>query len=171
MTEREFEKIIDGYTAYVVAVISKVAKERLNQEDIEELASDVFAKLWERKNELNIQEGKEKAYIGASARNHTLNLLKKRGLLSTIPLEEDVISDHATPEKVLLEEEEATTIRKVIESLPEPDDEIFIRRYFYFEKIIDIARALNMKEQTVTTKLHRGKQKLAKLFKERGIEG
>lgn len=171
MTEREFEKIIDGYTAYVVAVISKVAKERLNQEDIEELASDVFAKLWERKNELNIQEGKEKAYIGASARNHTLNLLKKRGLLSTIPLEEDVISDNATPEKVLLEEEEATTIRKVIESLPEPDDEIFIRRYFYFEKIIDIARALNMKEQTVTTKLHRGKQKLAKLFKERGIEG
>lgn len=171
MTEREFEKIIDRYTAYVVAVISKVAKERLNREDIEELASDVFAKLWERKNELNIQEGKEKAYIGASARNHTLNLLKKRGLLSTIPLEEDVISDHATPEKVLLEEEEATTIRQVIESLPEPDDEIFIRRYFYFEKIIDIAGALNMKEQTVTTKLHRGKQRLAKLFKERGIEG
>lgn len=171
MTEREFEKIIDRYTAYVVAVISKVAKERLNREDIEELASDVFAKLWERKNDLNIQEGKEKAYIGASARNHTLNLLKKRGLLSTIPLEEDVISDNATPEKVLLEEEEATTIRQVIESLPEPDDEIFIRRYFYFEKIIDIARALNMKEQTVTTKLHRGKQKLAKLFKERGIEG
>lgn len=171
MTEREFEKIIDRYTAYVVAVISKVAKERLNREDIEELASDVFAKLWERKNELNIQEGKEKAYIGASARNHTLNLLKKRGLLSTIPLEEDVISDNATPEKVLLEEEEATTIRQVIESLPEPDDEIFIRRYFYFEKIIDIARALNMKEQTVTTKLHRGKQKLVKLFKERGIEG
>jgi len=171
VTEREFEKIIDRYTAYVVAVISKVAKERLNREDIEELASDVFAKLWERKNELNIQEGKEKAYIGASARNHTLNLLKKRGLLSTIPLEEDVISDNATPEKVLLEEEEATTIRQVIESLPEPDDEIFIRRYFYFEKIIDIARALNMKEQTVTTKLHRGKQKLAKLFKERGIEG
>lgn len=171
MTEREFEKIIDRYTAYVVTVISKVAKERLNREDIEELASDVFAKLWERKNELNIQEGKEKAYIGASARNHTLNLLKKRGLLSTIPLEEDVISDNATPEKVLLEEEKTTTIRQVIEGLPEPDDEIFIRRYFYFEKIIDIARALNMKEQTVTTKLHRGKQKLAKLFKERGIEG
>lgn len=171
MTEREFEKIIDRYTAYVVAVISKVAKERLNREDIEELASDVFVKLWERRNELNIQEGKEKAYIGASARNHTLNLLKRRGLLSTIPLEEDVISDNATPEKVLLEEEEATTIRQVIESLPEPDDEIFIRRYFYFEKIIDIARALNMKEQTVTTKLHRGKQKLAKLFKEKGIEG
>lgn len=54
MTEREFEKIIDRYTAYVVTVISKVAKERLNREDIEELASDVFAKLWERKNELNI---------------------------------------------------------------------------------------------------------------------
>ena len=126
----------------MVAVISKVAKERLNREDIEELASDVFAKLWERRNELNIQEGKEKAYIGASARNHTLNLLKKRGLLSTIPLEEDVISDNATLEKVLLEEEKATTIRQVIESLPEPDDEIFIRHYFYFEKIIDIAREL-----------------------------
>ncbi|MBC8579832.1 RNA polymerase sigma factor [Zhenhengia yiwuensis] len=135
MTEREFEKIIDRYTAYVVAVISKVAKERLNREDIEELASDVFAKLWERKNELNIQEGKEKAYIGASARNHTLNLLKKRGLLSTIPLEEDVISDNATPEKVLLEEEEATTIRQVIESLPEPDDEIFNRRRYLSFKI------------------------------------
>lgn len=135
MTEREFEKIIDRYTAYVVTVISKVAKERLNREDIEELASDVFVKLWERRNELNTQEGKEKAYIGASARNHTLNLLKRRGLLSTIPLEEDVISDNATPEKVLLEEEEATTIRQVIESLPEPDDEIFNRRCYLSFKI------------------------------------
>ena len=135
MTEREFEKIIDGYTAYVVTVISKVAKERLSREDIEELASDVFVKLWERRNELNIQEGKEKAYIGASARNHTLNLLKKRGLLSTIPLEEDVISDNATPEKVLLAEEKATTIRQVIESLPEPDDEIFNRRCYLSFKI------------------------------------
>lgn len=135
MTEREFEKIIDGYTAYVVTVISKVAKERLSREDIEELASDVFVKLWERRNELNTQEGKEKAYIGASARNHTLNLLKRRGLLSTIPLEEDVISDNATPEKVLLEEEKANTIRQVIESLPEPDDEIFNRRCYLSFKI------------------------------------
>lgn len=172
MTEKEFENLMDRYIPYVVAVISKVAGQRLSREEIEELASDIFTKLWEKRNKLNIQERKEKAYIGASARNHTLNLLKKKGLLDLIPLEEDTISDErSNPEKVFLEEEEARTIHQVVKSLPEPDDEIFIRRYFYFEKIIDIARALNMKEQTVTTKLHRGKKKLRELFRERGIEG
>lgn len=172
MNENQFEALMDRYMPYVVAVIAKVAGNRLGVADREEVASDVFVKLWEKRNELNIQNGKEKAYIGTCARNHTLNLLKKKGLLDLIPLEEDRTSgEEDTPEKTLLRCEEESIIRETVERLPKPDDEIFIRRYFYFEKIIDIAKALNMKEQTVMTKLHRGKAKLEKLFRERGIEG
>lgn len=80
MTEKEFENLMDRYIPYVVAVISKVAEQRLSMEEIEELASDIFTKLWEKRNKLKIQEGKEKAYIGASSRNYTLNLLRKKGL-------------------------------------------------------------------------------------------
>lgn len=172
MNEDQFEALMDRYMPYVVAVIVKVAGNRLGVADREEVASDVFVKLWEKRNELNIQNGKEKAYIGTCARNHTLNLLKKKGLLEMIPFEENQInSGQTTPEKTLLRQEEERIIRETVECLPAPDDEIFIRRYFYFEKIIDIAKAFNMKEQTVTTKLRRGKVKLEKLFKERGIEG
>lgn len=165
-----YEALIDKYTRYVVAVIRKVAGSRLTEEDIEELASDVFIKLWEKRKVLEIDDTKEKAYIGRIARNITLNLLKKKNLVDTILLEEDKLCiERDTPEGILLADEMKITVQEAIHTLGEPDQTLFIRRYFYLEKVIDIASYLGMNEQTVATKLYRGKAKLKKILEERGI--
>lgn len=165
-----YEALIDKYTPYVVAVIRKVAGNRLTEEDIEEVASDVFIKIWEKRKQLEIYKTKEKAYIGRIGRNMTLNLLKKKGLAEVISLEENNIGiELTTPEGTIVEEEVKATIQEAIHTLGEPDRTLFIRRYFYLEKVIDIAKYLGMNEQTVATKLYRGKAKLKKALEERGI--
>lgn len=165
-----YEKLIERYTAYIVAVVAKVGVGRIVEEELEELVSDVFIKLWNIRGQLEIQEGKEKAYIGVMARHQTLNYLKKKGLYEAIPLDEDTMGmSIKTPESELLEEEEKRMIEEVVRTLPEPDREIFIRRYFYSEKVVEIAAHLGLNVQTVGTKLHRGKQRLGKLLVERGI--
>ena len=59
-------------------------------------------------------------------------------------------------------------INELVSALPEPDREIFIRRYFYMEKLSEIAKHIGINPATVGTKLFRGKKKLEQLLKERG---
>ena len=68
-----------------------------------------------------------------------------------------------------MQEEDNKLVLAALNTLPEPDREIFIRRYFYMEKIIDIAEVLHLNVQTVGTKLFRGKKKLERALKERGV--
>ncbi|WP_053986250.1 RNA polymerase sigma factor [Niameybacter massiliensis] len=168
-----YEKLIDCYASYISRVVIKVAGSRLTKEDMEEICADVFIKMWENKDKLNIGEGALKSYLGAMARNKTINKLRAIGGKVILPLEEDEIkyrgiAEEGIPENEMLAKEEHALIMDVIRSLPEPDGEIFIRRYFYLEKLSEIAKALGMEVATVGTKLHRGKQKLQKVFKERG---
>ncbi|PHV70070.1 hypothetical protein CS063_12250 [Sporanaerobium hydrogeniformans] len=168
-----YEALMERYTPYVLAVIKRVGKERLTYEDLEEIASEVFLKLWQKRKKLEIQAGKEKAYIGVMTRNETLNYLRKCKRLEELPLEEDwlELSEELGPEQQLLNKEKRSLIRDALEQLSETEQTLFVRRYFYFEKVMDIAKSLGMKEQTVATKLFRGKQKLEALLRERGIKG
>ena len=58
--------------------------------------------------------------------------------------------------------------REAVDTLGEPDCEIFKRHYFLYQKTEDIAAALGMNGATVRTKLARGRQKLKSYLEERG---
>ena len=57
---------------------------------------------------------------------------------------------------------------EAVDSLGEPDREIFQRYYFLYQKTEDIADALGLKDATVRTKLARGRKRLKDYLKERG---
>lgn len=162
-----YEALMDTYSRYVAAVVIRVAGDRLTNEDVEELCADVFIKLWRERRSLVIEGAKLKSYIGAMARNRTLNKLRDR-FIEVLPLDEDGI-DYETPEGCLIASEGKVVLNEVINTLPEPDREIFIRRYFYMEKMNEIAQRLGINAQTVGTKLFRGKKKLEKGLRERGV--
>lgn len=163
-----YEMLIDKYSPYIARVVMKVASNRLDKEDMEEICADVFIKIWENRTKINIKEGALKSYLAAIARNKTINRLRGLGIKEILPLEEDCIK-YDTPEALLMEQESTEFINSVISILPEPDREIFIRRYFYMEKLSEIAEEIGISAATVGTKLFRGKRKLEKVLKERGV--
>ncbi|MGL4737590.1 MAG: RNA polymerase sigma factor [Cellulosilyticaceae bacterium] len=162
-----YEQLVHLYSRYVATIVHRVGDGQLTAQDIEEVSADVFIKLWQQRDHIDVSGDKLKSYIGVMARNHTLNRLRGKGV-SIIPLEEDMI-DYQTPENTLVEEEERVLVHQVIEILPEPDREIFIRRYFYMERVQEIASRLGLNVQTVGTKLFRGRKKLERHLRERGI--
>ena len=60
-------------------------------------------------------------------------------------------------------------IKETIENMEEPDKSIFILRYFYYEKVKDIAIRLNLSPKKVENCLFRGKSKLKKSLIDGGI--
>ena len=63
----------------------------------------------------------------------------------------------------------AEIIQKVINSMPEPEREIFIRRYYYCERVRAIAEAVGCSEKKVENILYRYKNKLKERLTEGGI--
>lgn len=162
-----FRKLFDKYGTYVVAVTAKVAGNALSVQDIEEISSDVFAKLWKKGPELRLSKGSLKNLIGVITRNCTLNALRAKHRILADQLDEEAVSCPSAEDRYI-EGETAAALWEVINCLETLDREIFLRRYFYLERVTDIARDKEMNEKTVSSRLTRARQKLRDAIVRRG---
>ena len=159
------EQIVEQYTPYVFAIVSNILSHALPREDLEEVVSDVFCSLWYSREQ--VEPGKLKAYLAAIARNAAKSRL--RGLKLAEPLEDDLLAlSLPGPEEGVLKLELKAACREAVDSLGQPDSEIFLRRYFLYQKTGDIAQALGLNDNTGRSKLSRGREKLKQHLEERG---
>lgn len=166
--EQAFEELMSKYARYVGAIAVKIAGERLTIQDIEEVCSDAFIKIWFSSGSVKITGDNLKGYIGVTARNLTLNALRKKLKTSADELEEDKVQ-YRSAEEIAVIGEEMKVLKETITAMPSLDREIFIRRYFYLERVMDIARDKGLNEKTVSTRLSRARQRLQLAIDERGI--
>lgn len=149
--------IVDRYTAYINTVIYNIIGSSMTPLDIEEVTSDVFLTLWE--NTEKVDAKKLKAYLGSIARNKAKNKLRERG--ADVYLEDDVIVvSNDTPEFVYEKQEQELLIMQAVKSMRYPDNEIFLRHYYYYQTVAVIAEEMEMNISTVKTRLSRGREKL-----------
>lgn len=146
---------IDHYTAYVNTIIYNLIGQTASALDMEAISSDVFFTLWN--NAGRIQSGKVKAYLGAVARNKAKEHVRKLG--REVPLEEDIIIDSGeNVEREFTIREQAKFIRETVLALPQPEREIFLRHYYYYQPVAVIAEEMGINISTIKTKLHRGRK-------------
>ena len=134
--------------------------------DVEELVTDVFVTLWQ--NVEKVQPESLKGYLCCIAKTRAINRLKANKFgdvlnIEDIDPEDDFNISHATEKKEISQE-----LMELVEKIQEPDKEILIRHYFYYQKIADIANAMAIKAETVKVKLHRTRNKLKEMLMERG---
>ena len=165
--ETVLPELIRQYSGYVYAIASNILSHALGEEDIEEVVSDSFLSLWE--NRERIETEMLKSYLAAITRNKAKSALRKAR--AEEPLEDDLIqiSLPNQPEQKILLSELRDITRAAVDSLGEPDREIFQRYYFLYQKTADIARALGLKDATVRVKLARGRKRLKDYLEERGF--
>lgn len=158
---------IDRYTAYVTAIIGGMAKGAMTVSDIEEVAADVFFKVW--RNRADIRAASVKAYIAKVARNAAIDKLRLKGA-QLVPYEDDVlrVSFHERPDDLTIRKEQQGIVEQAVHSFREPDREIFIRFYFFGETVKAIASTLGLNIDTIKTKLRRARLKLRDILEERG---
>ena len=148
---------IDRYGAYVSAIIRGVIGQTLAESDVEEITSDVFFALWN--NAEKVRSGAARPWLSAVARNAARDRLRR--VVPEQPLPEDaVIVDDRTPETALTEKEQTARVQLALLSLEPADREVFLRFYYYCQRIGDISREMGLNESTVKSKLRRGREKL-----------
>lgn len=156
---KALEKVVDIYTPYVGTVIYNVVGDKMTREDMEEAIADTFITLWRNADKFDAQKGCLRTYIGTIARNLAKNKLRANKTINCHEnfelFEEDIYFK-------IEKNEERKMLIEAINALGEPDSEIFIRYYYYNERLAYIAKVIGIKINTAKTKLSRGRNKLKK---------
>lgn len=163
--QKALEHLISQYGSYVAAVVNHQLGAFSSPEDVEELASDVFAAIWRSRHKLKTDH--IRGWLGTTARKRARDILRKRSLLTAD--EEDYIHVAGDDVQRLLEERERTRlVREALTALHTEDREIFLRRYYYNQSIGCISEEMQLNENTVKTRLARGRRKLKEILLQGG---
>lgn len=166
--ENALAEIITGYTAYVSTIAYNISDGSLTKSDIEEVVTDVFVTLWNNADKLKTD--KLKAYISCITKSRTKDKLRKLSPAEITDISElHDLSDADMPVSENYENRELyESLKEEVRKIKEPDKEILIRYYYYYQNTSEIAKALSINLSTIKAKLQRTREKLKKALIERG---
>ena len=129
----------------------------MSSADVEEVASDVFFALWENADKVN--SGSVRGYLGSIARNKAKNKFREAGF--DLPLDQELyISEDLPLEEQHLEEELKALVKQEVLNMSEPDREILLRYYYYYQPIPRISREMGLTAANIKVRLHRARNAL-----------
>lgn len=137
--------------------------------DVEECVADTFVALWRSAGSFSAQTPL-RAWLAATARNRALNCWRALSREHTLPLSEELaetLGEAAEFDRATTQAEDVAG--DWMAALPQPDRDIFLRRYYLLQSTKEIAAALGMQPSAVNTRLSRGRARLRLLLQEKGV--
>lgn len=147
--ETAFEKI---YKRYWVELYNSAYKRLPEKEKCKDIIQNVFADLWNRRNETDIEN--PAAYLHTAVRFQVLKQITRSPKNSFIAthFETELISPLSSDD-CILEKEAKTLIELYISALPEKRRNIFVMHYYEGLSTANIALKLNVSRKTVQNQL------------------
>lgn len=165
--ESALNDIITKYASVVSAVIFNVSGRTLPLHDVEELTADTFITLWY--NREKVTSDTLEGYICTIAKNKARNKIKSNKYRQALDIDDVVVEDEFVVSESVENSEAEEALYTALDELGDPEKEIMLRHYFYYQPSNEIGTALNMNPQTVRTKMRRAKDKLKKILIDGGF--
>jgi RNA polymerase sigma-70 factor (ECF subfamily) len=138
-----------------------MARDSLNNEDKEEIVSEVFFILWKNKDKLDINKYLS-PYIAGIARNVVKEYLRKVKVNFDISDYENSLYSYDEIKFFNNSVGEISKIEKKLENMKEIDKKVFLDFYYSSKSIKDIAKKYNISEFSVKQRLYRIRKKIKK---------
>ncbi len=124
-----------------------------SREDADEIVNDAFLTLWEKRDDINLDQS-VKSLLYTIVRNKSLNLLKKRKIeISDMEDGFEIVSNDVSAVEALQAKETEQMVHLLIEQLPPKCKQIFIlsRREYLSNK--EVAAIMDISEKTVENQI------------------
>jgi RNA polymerase sigma-70 factor, ECF subfamily len=147
----EFEKFFKEKYRPLCLVACRYVK---NIETAEEIVQDVFVRLWEKRDQINVR-GPVQAYVTISVKNNCLNYLKHESIVNTFEKSEiqRIYLDPSENEDEISDFELETAIINAIEELPPQRKKIFILSRTEGLKYTEIAEKMGLSVKTIEAQM------------------
>ena len=151
--------LLDAYGTVINTVVRRIL--HASPQDAEECVADTLVAAWRSAPALQKKRSPLKGWLCLTARNLAINRWHSVKRRTTGELDEEMAGDWMLAPRTSDAEDQ---IEALVNALPPPDKEIFIRRYYLLEPSKEIGKALGMEEHTVNVRLSRGRAKLRQQF-------
>jgi len=149
--------------------------------DAEEVAQDVFIKVWQKLSKWDTEQGSFQAWLNTVARNTIIDAIRKRNRDPIVSFDGSPDDDERPlheyedprpgPEKQLEAQEARDLIESSLQLVTKPNHRIaWILRHLEGYSIAEIARILERKEGTVKIWIFRCMQELREIMEKKGIQ-
>lgn len=135
-----------------------------NEEDVQECVNDTWHSLW---NAIPPERpGKLMPFVARITRNLAMkrlryhNTAKRQAVILSIDELDACIPDGRTVEQALEGKELSRLIDAFLDTLDEADRNLFLRRYWFFDSVKQLAHSFGMSESKVKVKLFRTREAL-----------
>ena len=165
--ELNMEIIMKEFANYIIKII-KNSNYNFNDEDIEEIASDVFLAIWKNQNTLDINKNMSPYIVGI-----TKNIMIKRqrnnkkNIVNIDDFEKALYYDNDLYVYVENDEQNNVIMAELMKMKVE-DRNIFTYYYYNSKQMKEIAIELNITEKKVKSRLFRIRRKLKRKLEEGG---
>ena len=146
----------DKYEQYAALIYRVCYSLLLNKEDAEDAVQEVFLKLFHHKHMFQDVEH-EKAWLIRVATNQCKDMIRKRKVRETVPIDELM--------EFGIEEEDSCLLQSIF-MLPDKIKVVFILFYLEGYQVNEIAKMLKLSESAVKMRLKRGRELLKTILKE-----
>ena len=171
--ERAIPETAVKYGAYCAAIARNILG---SIEDAEECVNDTYLRAWNAMPPS--RPGKLAAFLGKITRNLSINRAAQRNAARrgggeySLVLDElaELVSGGDSAEQALMRRELERAVDGFLGGLPAAKRQMFVRRYWYFDSVSEIARRFGMTETNVSVTLHRLRGKLRAHLSERGFD-
>lgn len=166
--EHGFEILLDQYGTLIKVICSNLLF-GLPKEDVEDGIGECFAEIWQSSSKI-VSANNIKAYLIGITKNCAKEKLRKtRKHTAYISDFDEELEINVDMESEVAKKINEKIIQEVLSQMPKLEREIFIRRYYYCERVKSIAIELECSEKKIENILFRYKEKLKLKLTERGI--
>ena len=148
--DKYFNELIERYKDKIFNFVIRYLSSR---EDSEDITEDIFIKVYFKIDKFDKNKGSFKTWLFKIAKNTIYNKLKERKMVKISY--DDIYSDK---EDIDLNIENNEIIQNAINKLKKDQKTIILLYYMEGLKYREIAKTLNMPENTIKTKIRRAKE-------------
>jgi len=149
------EALAELYRRHAAWIGGRLAGMTVSHDLAEEALQDTFLTVWRRADSFR-SDGPLTAWLWGIARRRLVSLVRRAPRSAP----NAVVPWAEGPEDVVLGEDEATRVRSAVAHLPADQREVIEAVVFRSESVLATARALNVAEGTVKSRLHRARARL-----------
>ncbi len=164
--EEAFEMLVDRYSKLLWVVSLSILGKNNDPQDIEEIVSEAFLRVWRSPAKYQPKRGSLKNYLILITRSLSINKLQRNP-------KDYLLNDNFTLDNLAAAEEKNEFINEIfylINSLNDPMREICLQRYIFENTPAMISSDLKIPQKTVNNYLYRGKKILQQAFAEQDMD-
>ncbi len=164
--EEAFELLMDKYSKLLWVVSLSILGKNHDPQDIEEIVSDTFLRIWKAPGKYQPSRGSLKNYLILITKSLSINKLQRNR-------KDYLLEDNFTLENIPAVEENQEFVNQMfdlINSLNNPMREICLQRYIFEKTPAMISCELKMPQKTVNNYLYRGKRLIQQAYERQEMQ-